>query len=223
MSKILLVEDNAKIIQINKTMLEAQGYDVYTAMTLAAARESLSNISPDLIVLDIMLPDGDGVEFLTEMRSGGNNIPVLFLTAKSTVEDVVLGLEAGGEDYIIKPYDYDIFLSRIKVILRRSVAVQTKIIRHGDLTFDTALRRVYHNGKDLVVKQKQYELLLLFIQREGEALGADYLYETVWGAPIGNNSRALISSISRLRTDLEGTGYALISERNKGWQFIKRG
>ena len=87
MGKILLVEDNAKIIQINKTMLEAQGYDVYTAMTLAAARDSLLAISPDLIVLDIMLPDGDGVEFLAEMQSGGNNIPVLFLTAKSTVED----------------------------------------------------------------------------------------------------------------------------------------
>ena len=118
MYKILLVEDEKDIQEINKYMLGERGYTVCLAMNLAEARKGIADFAPDLIVLDIMLPDGSGLDFMEELRKHGNSIPILLLTALSTPKDKVEGLRRGGNDYLAKPYDYDEFVMRVEVILR---------------------------------------------------------------------------------------------------------
>ena len=188
-------------------------------------------ITPDMIVLDIMLPDGNGVEFLRELRAAGRDIPVLFLTAMGTAEDMVAGLDAGGDDYLTKPYDYKVFMARIKTILRREQAANKRIkeaaegkpdiLTYGLLTINTVTRLAYRGKETLQLQTKQFGLLLLLAQRKNETLSASYLYEAIWGQPMGNDVQALRKAISRIRSEIKGCGYSITSERDKGYRFEK--
>jgi len=214
---LLLVEDNINVQSNNQKILERRGYALRQAMTLAGAREIIAEETPRAIVLDIMLPDGSGLDFLQELRRS-MAVPVLLLTALGTPKDIIAGLEAGGDDYLPKPYDLDVFLAKVAALLRRS-AIIPDTIRAGSLTLDTASRTAYLNNKDLLLPQKEFALLQLFIQNEGKTMSAEYIYERVWGQNMAGDENAIKVALSRLRTKLKGSGFAVIAVRSEGYCF----
>ncbi len=214
---ILLIEDNEQISYGNKRMLERRGYDVMTALTLKDARQSLYEAEPSLIVLDIMLPDGNGLDFLRELRQT-SQVPVMILTGLNKVGDIVNGLTEGGDDYLTKPYDFEVLLARIEALIRRAGQLP-KTLQKGPLTLNVILGQALLDGKDLLLTKKDFALLMLFTQNEGEVFSTDYLYEKIWKAPISGDTQAVKSAMSRLRKKLAGSGYTILPIRGEGYLF----
>ena len=220
-ASLLLVEDNEQILYGNAHMLKRHGYNVMAAPTLRSARERLAAEKPDAIVLDIMLPDGSGLDFMRELRQE-SNIPILLLTGLTTPEDVLRGLADGGDDYLTKPYDFSILLARIEALLRRARQLPDAL-QKGALKLDVTAGQAFVKGEDLMLTQKEFALLLTFVQNEGATMNAEQIYEKIWKAPIGNDSGALRRQISNLRTKLEEgrSGYTLSAVYREGYRFEK--
>ena len=219
--RILLIEDNEHILRGNKQLLEWEGYEVFTAMSLNEAHATLSSQEPDLIVLDLMLPDGSGLDFIRVMRNSSKSItPILILTGLNTNDDIVRGLSSGGDDYLTKPYDFPVLLARITAILRRAERVPETITK-GGLSLNLTANAASLNGENLLLAQKEFALLLVFIQNEELFISSDYLYEKVWQAPMTGDSQALKSAISRLRDKLKGSGFNIVWVRGEGYSLIK--
>lgn len=199
MSMILLVEDNPHIMKINAEVLSLRGYEVLRAATAAEAREQLQWHGVDLIVLDIMLPDGNGVELCRELK-GRYHIPILFLTALSENQDVVEGLRAGGDDYLAKPYDLEVLIARIEARLR-SDANSRRYVCYGNLKLDTVSCIGYVNNRDILLTQKEFTVLLILAQNAERKVSQTELMQEAWGTESEN--RALWTLISRLRKKLK--------------------
>jgi len=214
---ILLVEDNEDVQELNKSMLEDEGFVVNTAMTLSEAKISIQQRKPDLIVLDIGLPDGNGLEFLRKFRKL-SKIPVLLLTGYSEDTDVIKGYENGCNDYLPKPYTFGVLLARLKSLLQSAEQIPERIA-HGSLYLDVQSGRAFVNGNDLLLAQKEFFLLLYFIQNEDVIMTAEHLYKKVWGQPMNKNNQAIKKTISRLRNSLEDSGYTIVVTRGKGYVF----
>jgi len=221
MSFILLVEDNKEIMHGNRRLFELEGYDTASALTLAEARASINGRRPDAIVLDIMLPDGSGLDFMRELRGSEHaGIPILLLTGLATKEAILRGLKSGGDDYLTKPYDFDELLARAGALLRRAARVP-EVIAKGRLSLDVTAGVAMLDGKDILLTQKEFALLLVFVQNEGRCIGAEYLYEKIWKAPIMDDDNAVKTAVSKLRRKLGGSGYAILAERGEGY-ILKR-
>lgn len=216
---ILLVEDNEKILRGNEHMLRLEGYDVMTALSLSEAKKCLAEKRPDVIVLDIMLPDGSGLDFLSELRQR-SNIPVLLLTGLGTNKDITKGLRAGGDDYITKPYDFDVFLARLEALIRR--ASQTvKVVSKGSLTLDIISNRAYLRDEDLILSQKEFAVLLLLSENIGKGINVEHIYESVWKQPYTTDNTSLKNVISRLRKKLEDY-YSISNDRFENVYVLER-
>jgi DNA-binding response OmpR family regulator len=218
MRNILLVEDNQKLQLANSNLLKRRGgYNVYLASDLAQAREVVASTYIDIIILDIMLPDGNGLDFLKELKSD-KNIPVLLLSALDKLDDRIMGLEAGGDAYMTKPFDNTELILYIESILRRSERMP-EIITKGALLIKTISSEAFVNGTNLNLSQKEFSLLHFFVQNEDKILSGEYLYEKIWGQQMGEDTGALRRGISRLRSKLKGSGYSIFSERGEGYRF----
>ncbi|MDR0293425.1 MAG: response regulator transcription factor [Oscillospiraceae bacterium] len=215
MSKLLLVEDDRKILDFNREVLEENGYTVYPAINLAEAQKRLEKLDADLIVLDVMLPDGSGIDWLAELRAT-SRVPVLLLTAKNGLPDKLKGFESGADDYLTKPYDYEELLARAGALLRRADYTPEQVT-YGRLMLDINSGRAYYGGWDLALRQKEFALLLLFAQMRGKALSGEYIYQRIWKQPIGSDKNTLQTTISRLRAKLENTGLDIYYERGSGY------
>jgi len=216
---LLLVEDDPRIQANNKKILEREGYSLKQALTLREARSVIAEEPPCAIVLDIQLPDGSGLDFLRELRKT-STVPVLMLTGMSTPQDIVKGLEAGGDDYLPKPYEFPVFLARIKTLLRRA-AIMPERLSIGPIRIDTASGKAYVGGEDMGLQPKESALLLQFIQQPEEILSAEYLYEKVWGQKMLDDVNSLRAATSKLRSKLAGSGYTITSSRGEGYCFEK--
>lgn len=217
MKRILLVEDNEQIMQGNERMLKRRGYEVITALTLTQARSAIQAQMPDLFVLDIMLPDGSGLDFMAELRQH-SQVPILLLTGLTTPEDIVRGLTAGGDDYLPKPYDFGVLLARVEALLRRAQQVPEHIHK-GRLRLDVTADEATLDGADLLLSQKEFALLLIFVQNEERFISAEYLYEKVWKHPMLGNSNTLKTTINRLRDKIKSSGYRIAWSRGEGYCF----
>lgn len=200
MSTILLVEDNPHIMKINAQLLTLRGYQVLQAETAAQAREQLRWHPVDLIVLDILLPDGSGLELCRELKAQ-RSIPILFLTALGENQDVVEGLRAGGDDYLAKPYDLEVLVARIEARLRAAEEVR-RYFGYGGLKMDLLTMTGYVNGKDIQLTQKEFTALLLLARAAERKVSQEELMEALWGPDAHAESRALWTLISRLRKKL---------------------
>lgn len=202
MSRILLVEDSADIMDMNASMLKLKGYEVLCAENLKQANELLCVNEPDMIVLDILLPDGNGIEWCKRIKSR-RSIPVLFLSALKESEDIVDGLRAGGDDYLTKPYDLNELIARIEVRLK-AAEYSERFISFGELKLDTFSQTASYADCRLFLTQKEYAVLLLVMRygKSGQGISKSELYETVWGQPLESDSNALWTVISRLKTKL---------------------
>jgi DNA-binding response OmpR family regulator len=212
---LLLVEDEILVQESNRRILERRGYSIRQAYSLTEAWALIKEQMPLAIVLDIQLPDGNGLDFLKEFRQT-SNIPVLMLTAMGTPDDVVKGLEAGGDDYLSKPHELNVFLTRIDALLRRASIVPEKIT-HGSIIIDTASNKAYINNKDLCLQQKELLLLSLFVQNPEKIISSDVLYEKVWGQKMYSDDGSLKNTAYKLRKKLEDSGYTITAARNEGY------
>lgn len=216
---VLCVEDNPKVQMFNKPLLEAKGFTVELAFTLAEAREAVGRKMPDLIVLDIRLPDGSGLDFLIELRKT-SNVPVIALSDKKEDIDIIEGMESGCDDYMPKPHVFPVLYAKIEGLLRRA-SIVPDILEKGALKLDLLAGQVFVNGKDLLLKPKEFALLRLLIQNEGKVMSAEHIYQYVWNAPIGNDKRALQTRVSAIRKKLDesNSGYTVRSAYGEGYCF----
>ena len=219
--KVLLVEDNTELNDNNARALKMLGYDVYGALTLAAARGFLAGNDPDIILLDVILPDGDGMDFCGEIR-GSTRAHILFLTAKTEQADILRGLALGGDDYITKPFHPKELHARAEAVMRRrSMSMAEQIIKKGALTLDVVAAQAYVEGTDLLLRPREFALLLLLAQNEGEIMDAETLYEKAWGRPLAGDRNTLQVTVSKIRKKIAPAGYDIAGVRGKGYVFVK--
>lgn len=199
MKKILIVEDEEPISNLIKVNLTAEGYRCTCAFDGKAAADYIENEDFDLILLDIMLPEINGYELLEYIKP--LEVPVIFLTAKSEVDDRIKGLKLGADDYISKPFQVGELLARVEAVLRRYGKAGKKLSL-GDVEIDIESRVVYKAGAPVDLTVKEFELLMELIQNKNVALYRDRLYEKVWGEEFSGDTRTLDSHIQRLRKKL---------------------
>ena len=200
MNKILIAEDEPPIANLVKTALDGPDYRCTWAADGIAAADLLEREPFDLVLLDIMLPGADGYEVLEYCRT--LDIPVIFLTAKGTVEDRVRGLRLGAEDYITKPFELMELLARVETVLRRCGRTGRVLSLPPDIEIDTAAHTVRRGGAAVALTAKEYDLLLLFVQNKNIALYRERIYEKVWGDEYLGDSRTVDLHIQRMRKKL---------------------
>lgn len=212
MKKILVVDDEQSIITLLKYNLEQAGFQVDTAMDGRTGLNSAIEDTPDLMVLDLMLPKLDGIEICKELRSRKIMVPILMLTAKDDEFDKVMGLELGADDYMTKPFSPREVVARIKAILRRTQVIEvqennetisTEKIVIGDLMVWPELYEAYYEDELLELTPKEFELLLYFIRNKGRVLTRDQLLSAVWNYDFAGDTRIVDVHISHLREKIE--------------------
>ena len=223
---ILMVEDEDAVLQINARMMRRRGYEVRTAGTCREARALWGSDLPDLLILDIMLPDGSGFELCDQFRQISDH-PVIFLTGKNETGDKVEGLVRGGDYYLTKPYDMDELLAVAERLMQRHLQTLERqehltVIRRGALTLDIPRARATVDGKDASLTAKEFALLLFLIQNEEHELSPQRLYETVWGAKAEDDTRTVRFHIANLRRKLhadDARDFDIVSSYGKGYLF----
>lgn len=202
--KILIVEDEIKIGDYLCQGLSEAGFVVDLTRTGLDGHHLAMTNSYDLIILDVMLPDVDGWRILKSLRDTSNKVPVLFLTAKDTVDDRVKGLELGADDYLIKPFAFAELLARVRTLLRRGLAPTTETtLAIADLEMDLLRRRVTRNGKRVPLTAKEFSLLELFMRRRGEVLPRSLIASQVWDMNFDSDTNVIDVAIRRLRTKID--------------------
>ncbi len=202
--RLLLVEDEERLAGTLRQGLTEEGISVDWVKSAEEADEIIGRRNYDLLVLDIGLPGKSGVEFLRERRAKGDSVPVLFLTARSSVEDRVIGLESGGDDYLVKPFAFAELLARIHALGRRRPAAQTPILRVGDLEFDTVKRRARRAGTPVALSPKEAMLLELLMRHAGETVTRDMIAESVWDSDYNVFTNLIEVFVNRLRQKIDG-------------------
>ena len=196
MIRILIVEDEKPISNLLAANLKKSGYHCECVFDGGAAADILEKQYFDLILLDVMLPKIDGFELMTYIKTF--DVPVIFLTAKASVEDRVKGLKLGADDYLTKPFEIVELLARVEAVLRRYHKTEN-ILKVGDIVIDTASRIVWKNQQSINLTKKEYELLLLFVRNKNIALYRETIYERIWGGEYYGDSRTVDLHVQRLR------------------------
>ncbi|SCL91828.1 Phosphate regulon transcriptional regulatory protein PhoB [Sporanaerobacter sp. PP17-6a] len=213
------------VLFMNREYLENEGYDVVSASTIAQARFLLEEHAPDLILLDVMLPDGLGWDYCIELRKK-TNAPIIYLTGRDENESVVKGLLRGGDDYVTKPYDMNVLGARIAAQLRRAGITAERILELPPLVIDTLTGEVTLSGSPVSLTKKELQLLICFVQFPGQRLSREEIYRRAWGESADNTSRTITVHITNLRKKL-GMGverdgwFEIRSSGKEGYIFSK--
>jgi len=223
---ILIVEDDEAMARFSARLLNRQGCDSCVAYTAAEAREFISDKEPDLVVLDIELPDGDGISLCRELQIS-SDAPVLFLTGRTETSDKVAGLSAGGDYYLTKPYDKNEFLAVILSLLRRAKQTKGKqmeasIINKGSLTLNLDDKKAFINGRDAELTMKEFSVLLILVQHENKELSSEAIYKSAWGADMNIDTglvRKHISTIKKKLGEEESVDFNIFTEYGRGYIF----
>ncbi len=221
-SHILVVEDEGKLAQFIKLELEYEGYEVTVAKDglegLATARE----ITPDLILLDWMLPGISGLEICRRLRQTGDKVPIILLTAKDEVSDRVAGLDAGADDYIIKPFSIEELLARIRANLRRNQEEDSSSLQFADLRLDRSSREVYRSNRLIELTAKEFDLLEYLISHPRQVLTRDQILERVWGYDFMGDSNIIEVYVRYLRLKLEANQEPRLIQTVRGVGYVLR-
>lgn len=217
--RILVVDDDPQIVSMLKRGLAYEGYTLDTAENGEKALAIARATPPDLVVLDIMMPGLDGLEVTRRLRQG-SDIPVLLLTAKGTIPDKVAGLDAGADDYLVKPFAFDELLARVRALLRRRQPHEAAILQFADLIVNTATREVQRGSSPIELTTREYELLLFFLRNPRQVLTRDMIYERVWGYDFGGESNIIDVYIRYLREKLEHDGHSRLIHTIRGAGYV---
>ncbi len=222
MSHILIVEDETEIAGYLRRGLVFEGFSVEIAANGVAALAAARERPPDLVVLDIMLPGVDGLEVARRLRTA-SDVPIIMLTARDAVPDRVAGLEAGADDYLVKPFAFEELLARIRVQLRRRQRdEQSTVLRYGSLTMDTAAHETHIGQRRVELTAKEYELLELFMHHPQQVLTREVIYDRVWGYDFGGESNIIEVYVRYLRQKLEAAGEPRLIHTVRGVGYILR-
>ncbi len=200
--RILIIEDDPAILKVLQRGLAYEGYAVDIATDGRTGLNLAHDHHPDLVILDWMLPGMDGLEVCRRLRLQGG-LPILMLTAKDTIQDRVQGLDAGADDYIVKPFNLDELTARMRALLRRTQTERNQVYQFGDLTMDTSSRQVSRGKRMVNLTAKEYELLELFLRHPRQVLTREVIFDRVWGYDFGGESNVLEVYIRYLRQKLE--------------------
>jgi heavy metal response regulator len=229
--RILVIEDEKKVASFIKKGLEEEHYAVDTAYDGETGLYMADVNEYDLIVLDLMIPKIDGLEVLKRIRSNKNNVPILVLTAKDTVEDIVKGLDSGCDDYLTKPFNFVVFLARIRALLRREKIEKEPLLKIADLTLSPVTHKVTRRGKEIELTSKEYALLEYFMRNPDKVLTRTMISEHVWDYHFDSLTNVIDVYVNYLRRKIDkdfepklihtirGVGYILSADR----QVMKRG
>jgi len=202
--KILIVEDETKTGDYLKQGLTESGFSVDLARTGLDGHHLAKTEAYELLILDIMLPDIDGLKILSSIREAKDSTPVLLLTAKDSIEDKVKGLELGADDYLVKPFAFAELLARVRTLLRRpAVMAQTDKLQIADLVLDLPKRRVSRSGKKIKLTNKEFSLLELLVRRKGEVLPRSLIASQVWDMNFDSDTNVIDVAIRRLRSKMD--------------------
>ena len=227
--KILLLEDEPKVSAFIAKGLTEQNYIVNSVGEISAAKKVFQQGLFDLLILDIMLPDGSGMDFCKYIRNTNISIPILMLTAQDSLNDKVTGLQAGADDYLVKPFHFAELVARIEALLRRTIKLSStpQILTFEDLTLNTWDKTAQRNGTKIILTAKEYALLELFISNPNKTLSRDYIAQQVWGIGFDTHTNFIDVYINYLRNKIEkgfngklihtiiGMGYILRSTTNQ--------
>ena len=200
--RILIIEDDEEILRVLKRVLTYEGYIVDTALTGKAGLTLANEQRPDLVVLDWMLPNMDGLDVCRRLQKLGNQ-PIIMLTAKDTTQDRVKGLDAGADDYVVKPFEIEELLARIRALLRRTAADRIKVLEFEDLKLDSSTRKAVRGEREIELTAKEYDLLELFMRHPRQVMTREVIFDRVWDYDFGGESNVLDVYIRYLRQKLE--------------------
>ncbi len=220
--RVLVVDDDRAIRDSLVRALALEGYTVAAVADGAAALAAMKDQSPDVVVLDVMMPGVDGLTVCRVMRAEKDRTPILMLTARTETSERVAGLDAGADDYLAKPFDLDELLARLRALLRRTrppEGEEPSGLRCADLRVDPAARRVWRGDQEIDLSRTEFDLLELLVRNQGIVLDHSTIYDRIWGYDFGPDSKNLAVYISYLRRKLEGDGQAKLihTVRNVGY------
>jgi two-component system response regulator MprA len=221
-ARVLIAEDDRSVRQSLQRALRFEGYEISLAVDGAEALEAIKDDRPDALILDIMMPYVDGLSVCRRIRAKGDDLPILMLTAKHDISDRVAGLDAGADDYLVKPFALEELLARLRALLRRTAPEDLGgPMTFADLTLDPETRRVERAGRLIELTKTEFDLLELLLLNSGIVLTREVIYERIWGYDFGTSSNSLDVYIGYLRRKTEaedeprlihtvrGVGYAL--------------
>jgi two-component system OmpR family response regulator len=219
--RVLVVDDEQALTDLMSMALRYEGWDVRTAGTGAAAVRTVREFRPDVVVLDVMLPDFDGMEVLRRIRADAWDVPVLFLTAKDAVQDRIAGLTGGGDDYVTKPFSLEEVVARLRALLRRSGAAVARgeaQLVVGDLTLDEDTREVYRAGEPIALTATEFDLLRFLMRNPRHVLSKAQILDRVWSYDFGGQSNVVELYISYLRKKIDAGRRPMIhTKRGAGY------
>ncbi len=217
--RVLVVEDEQDLNLLLRKVLTKAGYTVDGCLDGEDAALHLLGAEYDAVILDVMMPKKDGYTLVQEMRSQGIDTPVLFLTARDSVADRVKGLDLGADDYLIKPFDFDELLARIRAMTRKHVGLRTNLLTIGDLTMDIEQRRVTRGGEEIPLLPKEFSILEYLIRNKEKVLSREQIEDQIWNYEYSGSSNNVDGYMSRLRKKIdEGREQKLIhTMRGMGW------
>lgn len=206
--KLLIIEDDASLREIMQRALQGEGYIVESAATYFDACDKIAGYSYDCIMLDIMLPDGNGLKLLEQIKKIGNESRVIIISARDSLDDKITGLDLGADDYLAKPFYMAELSARIKSVMRRGSGAVNNTMTAGNITLDLGSRRINIDGKDVPLLKKEFDILLYFMQRPGHIVDKAVLAEAVWGDHIDmvDNFQFVYAQIKNLRKKLSEAG-----------------
>lgn len=221
---VLIIEDEKNIVELVKYNLEKEGFAVATSSRGDLGLEQVRRIRPDLVILDLMLPELDGLELcrILKQNEKTNGIPIIMLTAKSSETDKIVGLELGADDYVTKPFSPRELTARVKAVLRRKMEKpKERVLRCGELEIDTGKHTVNLKEKPVELTSKEYELLKVLMESNGHVLSREFLLETVWGydRSVEIETRTVDVHITNLRKKLKSEAERILTVKNAGYRF----
>lgn len=221
--RILVVEDEKKVANFIKKGLEEEHYAIDVAYDGETGLVMSEDNEYDLVVLDLMIPKLDGLEVLKRIRANKNTVPILVLTAKDTVEDVVKGLDTGCDDYLTKPFEFQVFLARIRALLRREKTEKEPLLRVGDLTLSLVTHKVMRKGQEIDLTSKEYALLEYFMRNPNRVLTRTMISEHVWDYHFDSMTNVVDVYVNYLRKKIDkGSEHKLIHTLRGVGYMMKR-
>ena len=219
-TRILIVDDDPQIRESLRRGLTFEGYRTDLAADAEQALRLMRDDLPDLAVLDVLLPGIDGLEVCRRVRAVAPTLPIIMLTARDSIPDRVSGLDAGADDYLVKPFAFEELLARIRVCLRRREAADPQQLRVADLRLDVATREAWRGDRAITLTTTEYELLRLFMQHPRQVLTRDVIYERVWGYNFRGQSKVIEVYVRYLREKLEASTEARLIHTVRGAGYV---
>jgi DNA-binding response OmpR family regulator len=218
--RVLLIEDNAKLASVVQIGLEKEGFAVDAFTTLSEGEAALSTVRYDAAILDLGLPDGDGISLLKRLRERGSTIPVLILTARDGVHDRVEGLNSGGDDYLLKPFAMEELVARVRALLRRPGGALGLTLKAGNLSFDTTAREMRINGHAVAISRREMAVLEQLLRRLGRVVPKEVIGESIYCFDEDVSANSIEVHISRLRKRLDKAGASITVHTIRGVGYL---